>query len=207
MTNHDPVVSYVQTLFARGIETFDRTAKISNNVGGAQVYQLAKWKSANSPISFNNSKFGDVLKELGATLFSLNRIKVDANGVPVKVPGTNKNQRTNSGLMLYTQYGEDGSLARNFASRILEQCPELKGHVAPVIDILEACPQLQSLSKISAGFGNDSEIFINPNKCIILHVSSGSQGSQAYWSYSKTGTTRASLDSLTKANGDISDII
>lgn len=209
MTNPNPVISYVQTLFARGIETYNRETKTANNVGGAQVFQLARWKSADSPVFFNNEAFGRVLREIGATLYSLNRIRVDADGKPIKVPGTTKNQRANSGLMLYTQYGEDGAVARQVASRILEACPELTGYVSAVVDILDQAPELQNLERTRIGIsGDDQEVFMNPRKCVILNVTSGSRGSSQYWSYSQKGAkTRESIDSLTKVTDDISDIV
>lgn len=200
------IVTYSRVLFSRGVETFNRETKTPINVGGAQVYQLSKWKTAQSPVVFNNKKFGDVLKEFGATLHSLNRIQVDGNGNAIKIPGTNKNRRLDSGLMLYTQYGEDGMLARSIVTRILEVCPELAGRVAAVADLLSSVPSLQGLDTVPTIGREQGETF-NPLKCIIMDVSSGSEGSSAYWSYAKKAQDRATLDAATTAtNIDVKDL-
>lgn len=209
MTNmtDSKIITYVRALFKKGVELFDRENKAAINVGGAQVYQLSRWKTATSPVVFNNKKFGDVLKEFGATLHSLNRIQIDANGQPVKIVGTTKNRRLDSGLMLYTQYGEDGCLAKDMVTRIVEACPELAGRVAAAVDLVKEVPELQALSQVPV-MGPEQGETMNLNKCVILNVSSGSEGSTAYWSYAKKGQTRASIDEATKATGaEVTDLI
>src|SRR5574343_521378 len=113
---NSPVITYTTRLFARGVELYDRESKKQINAGGAQIYQLIKWKTPNGPIGFNDEKFGETLRNIGATLYSLNRIVLDAEGKPRMVPGTTRNSRADSGLLLYMQYGEDGSSARDAAS-------------------------------------------------------------------------------------------
>jgi hypothetical protein len=174
MTTNSPVYTFVRSLFQRGIESYDSVTKMSHNVGGAQIFQLRNWKAAQSRVKFNNKPFGDALTKLAATLYTVNRVRLDANGAPVKLP-SGRNQRVNNGLMMYMQYGEDGETARQAASRILEACPELTGNVAAVADLIGDCPELNNLTQVQVPvFGGGELQNMNPLKCIILAVTSGS---------------------------------
>lgn len=201
------VALYASSLFKNGVETYDTETKTASNLGGAQVYQIYNWKSERSTIHFNNEKFGNVLKELAATLHSLNRVELDSDGNPKKIPGTNMNLRTGSGLLLYTQYGDDGSLAKDCVSRIIEACPELEGYISAVVDLLEEVPELQTLDTVKVPSVISSvPQFMNPKKAIILEVSSGSKTSSQYWSYKNKKTTRKSINNATVADVDINDL-
>lgn len=207
---NSPVITYTTRLFARGVELYDRQAKKQINAGGAQIYQLIKWKTPNGPIGFNDEKFGEILRGIGATLHSLNRILLDSDGKPRHVPGTNSNSRTDSGLMLYMQYGEDGSTARDAASLITEAFPELKDNVAAVVDLLPTVPNLQELSKVQLAKAADYDPiqFMNPLKAVILAVSSGSRDSMQKWYYKTMTRTRAAIDESRKVTAaEVSDLI
>lgn len=201
MTNDTPVHLFVRSLFQRGLETYDTVTKLSNNVGGAQIYQIRNWKAADSRIKFNNASFGDAITKLACTLYTVNRVKVDNNGVPIKL-ASGRNQRINNGLMLYMQYGEDGSTARGAASRILEACPELGGHVTAVADIMDDCSELDILKQVQVPlFGGGELQPMNPAKAVMLAVTSGSQSSSQYWSFTNmAATSRSALNSNSKVD-------
>lgn len=204
MTTNSPVHSFVRSLFQRGIESYDSLTKMSHNVGGAQIFQLRNWKTAQSRVKFNNKPFGDALTKLAATLYTVNRVRLDANGTPVKLP-SGRNQRVNNGLMMYMQYGEDGDTARQAVSRILEACPELSGNVAAVADLIGECPELNNLTQVQVpAFGGGELQAMNPLKCIVLAVTSGSENSSQYWSFTNgkvTNRNALDLDSKTVAEG------
>lgn len=210
MTNpNSPIFTYANRLFARGIETYDSENNRQVNAGGAQAYQLIGWKKPTSPIGFNDEKFGNVLRDIGATLYSLNRIDLDAEGKPRKIPGTNRNRRTDSGLMLYMQFGENGNTAREAVARIAEACPDLKDNIAAVVDLIESVPTLTALNEVSLPRMTDYEpiMFMNPLKAIILAIPSGSQNSNQRWFYKSTLKDRKGLDESRKVVADTSDLV
>lgn len=196
-----PVLSFVRSLFQRGLETYDTATKMSHNVGGAQIFQMRNWKSNQSRIKFNNPAFGKVLGELAATLYTVNRVKLDQAGNPVKLE-SGRNQRINNGLMLYMQYGEDGTTARQAVGRIIEACPELAGNVGCVADLIGDCEQLSILQQVQVPLYGGGELQpMNPLKCVMLAVTSGSENSSQYWSFvNARAVSRASLDSYNKVD-------
>ncbi len=193
----------VSSLLQHGIEKYDSISKQSINLGGAQIYQLRGWKQPDtSPIVFNHEKFGSVLRGLAATLYSFNRVRLNPDGTPVK---TNKgqNQRINSGLMLYMQYGEDGVTARQAKDLLIQELPEFRSNLAAVADLIQDIPELSKLSEVQVPTTGDGTLQpMNPLKCVILAVASGSLTSAQYWSFkSKSATSgRAGLDSVTKVD-------
>lgn len=205
-----PVVTYATRLFNRGVELYDRTDRRQINPGGAQCFQLIGWKKATGPIGFNDQRFGEVLRTFGATLHSLNRIILDENGNPRKVPGTKSNSRTDSGLLLYMQYGEDGSTARDAASRIAEAFPELKDNVAAVVDLIPIVPNLADISKIQLARAADYDPiqFMNPLKAVIIAVASGSKDSAQRWYYSKASSrTMSDINAQRVVAAEASDLV
>jgi hypothetical protein len=196
-----PVLSFVRSLFQRGLETYDGVSKTSHNVGGAQIFQMRNWKGNQSRIKFNNPAFGKVLAELAATLYTVNRVKLDQSGNPVKLE-SGRNQRINNGLMLYMQYGEDGTTARHAVSRIIEACPELTGNIGCVADLIGDCEQLSVLQEVKVPLYGGGELQdMNPFKCVMLAVTSGSENSSQYWSFVNTRTvSRRALDDHNKVD-------
>ena len=206
---HSPVHVFTKSLFQHGLEVYDSIAKQGTNLGGAQLFQLRGWKNKDSQVIFNNKVFGDVLKELAATLYTVNRINLDKEGNPVKLPN-GRNQRTNNGLMLYMQYGEEGITARQAVTRIIEVCPELSGNVAAVVDLIHEIPELDILTQVKTAFSGGGELVdMNPYKCVMLAVNSGSANSSQYWSFinGKTAAGRASVDESTKVPEGLEGII
>ena len=210
MQNQPPVLLFVKSLFQRGLETYDSVNKASVNIGGAQIFQLRNWKTPQSRIRFNNEKFGEVVTKLPATLYTVNRVRIDASGQPVKL-ASGRNQRVNNGLMLYMQYGEDGQSARDAAGLILESCPELKGYVAAVTDLMTQweCEDLNILTQVKVPvFGGGELQDMNPAKCVMLAVTSGSSNSSQYWSFTNVASSsRSALDNNFKISSDLGDLI
>ena len=197
---------YIESVFQHGIELYDRTAKAPTNVGGAQVYQLTNYKFLDGSVIWNDEKFGETLKSFGATLYSINKILLDKDGNPMKVPNDpTKNMRTDSGLLIYTQYGEDGNLARDWASKIIEEHKELDGYVVPVVDMIEKHPKLGLLGQVQ--LQSTSSVgpikYMNPLKCIILAVQSGSPGSSQLWAYNPEYTARRKGLKSTRTRGGL----
>ena len=208
MQNPSPVSIFTKSLFQHGLESYDSNLKTSINAGGAQIFQLRNWKSPQSRIRFNNEAFGGIITKLPATLYTVNRVRLDASGLPVKLP-SGRNQRVNNGLMLYMQYGEDGESARGATKLIIEACPELNGYVAAVADLVESCPEVNNLTAVKVpAFGGGELQPMNLLKCVMLAVTSGSANSSQYWSFSATAT-RSSIDSRTTmpSSVDINDLI
>lgn len=176
-----PIIKFASALFARGIETYNSVTKTQENLGGAQLFRIPGWKGNKSTIKFNDSRLEKVLLDLSATLYTVNRVMLDAEGKPVRLD-SGKNRRVNSGLLLYMQYGDNGIATTQAANRIVEALPELEGFVAPLASLLQDVPNVGCVDKCQVpNFAGELEP-MNINCCLLLAVPSGAPGSAQKWS-------------------------
>lgn len=206
-------------LFEHGLETYDGNlpeTERSGNVGGAKLFWYQNWKDdTKSKILFNKEAphqiaFGKVLRELSASLYSVNRVEMK-NGQPVTLrPPQTGFLRTNSGLMLYMQFDEDPQVAIDARERIIEAVRAAKGpDLTAYIEVASRinCDQIKVVeTKVHRDFSG-ADVPMKLSACIIMALPSGSVGSTQFWSFRAAPKTRADMaNSTTAPSSETEDI-
>jgi hypothetical protein len=212
-TEKPPVYSFARHLFENGIESYhpDKenplTGKLgtSENLGGCKAFWIQNWKSDQAQIAFNDEKFAHALKDIGASLYTVNRIKTQMKGKKKELVELDDStverpryERINHGLMLYMELNYNPSTAREAYERILEEVPSLEGYIAIASDIVDEVPEVKAIEQLMHrdALGEFSPLKLHAT--ILIAVRSGSQGSSSLWAFKKDWT-RESAQQVFKA--------
>jgi hypothetical protein len=205
-------IDLINRFFERGLEGLDRE-NISKehpngtptNVGGVKLWFEPSWKKQNR--IFLATPLMNAVNDLPVNLYTLNRAKLDENGRVVTVPNGTGIQRDSIGLMLYTSFNTNDVATRKYQDKILQDLPELEGHVFVASQILEKAPNVKYIKEymVRDQMGDFSPMRLEG--CILLVLQSGSEEGGSMWGYRTKATTRDALNARTTAsNADLGEL-
>lgn len=215
MSRH--VELFLSQLFALGLETYNKDEKDSItkgvvNPGGAKVFFHPGWKAGRSPIQILNKDLDKVLKELPITLGTLNRIQLDKDNKPVRVPGSNGYNRTHTGLIIYPLNDTNPAIVLDYKNRIVEAV--LKGSGIDISDYIEVGAKAAKFSNIGclsdiriSNFARDL-VPLKPEACIFTSLPSGAPGGAQFWTFQNNKiTSRRSMSASVTEQTDGDDLV
>jgi hypothetical protein len=189
MTEKRKIDQFADVLFEHGIETYDPMApegKKSANIGGAKLFWLLGWQNNTGSIEFHNKDFFEAIRQFPGTLYSVNRVKLDANKHPILVKNSDTNvQRINNCLILYSTFDEDPNVGRNMRDRLLEDLKERKFPM-DLSNYIEVCNRINSdniraLETFTYTDLNGIESNLKLHAAVLIQVPSGPPNSGAFW--------------------------
>jgi len=213
MTNRK-VDLYVQGLFQHGLEGYDNSQRLSTtkgaiNVGGAKVFFHQNFRTPKSPIVINHKKLEHAIKDAPVVVYALNRIELDEEGNASMLPNGGY-RRIYTGLMLYTEWANDGTVTQGIRDHLVESVKEVALgdyiEVGNKIDDPDDC--LSVLKELKHQNFARELVSLELNNCIFLALPSGAPGSAQFWSFvNNTATSREKMSkSLTASDAETNDL-
>lgn len=208
------VDQYVQGLFQHGLEGYDREAKNTptkgaTNAGGAKVFFHQNFRTPQSPIVINHKGLDKAIKDAPVVVYALNRVELDEEGKPQRLDDGGY-RRIFTGLMLYTEYENDGELTQGIRDRLIEAVPEvnLKDYIEVGSKVEDPEGSLEVIQELKHQNFNRDLVPLEIHNCIFLALPSGAPGSAQFWSFvnRKTASREAMSRSVTASGTETGDI-
>jgi hypothetical protein len=208
--NNRYIVSFASGLFENGIEDYDANnrgtaTKGVVNAGGAKVFFHPRWKTEGK-IQVLNTNLRNVLNELPAVLYTLNRIQLDANKKPVMTKDGTGYNRTHTGLMLYATFDDAEDAGERLRGRIIEAVKEVDltnyVEVASKIDN----PKIKILETLKHQDFQRNLVPLKLHACVLIGLPSGPTA--GFWNFQNArAQSRMAMSSVVSASqAEINDI-
>lgn len=185
MTADRYIVRFASGLFENGIEDYDANARGTAtkgviNAGGAKVFFHPRWKTEGK-IQILNTNLRNVLNELPAVLYTLNRIQLDENKKPVMTKDGTGYNRTHTGLMLYATFDDGEDAGERLRGRIIEAVKEvdLTNYVEVASKIND--PKIKVLETLKHQDFNRNLVPLKLSACVLIGLPSGP--STGFWNF------------------------
>ena len=180
---------YVQGLFENGLEGYDRTqrntpTKGAINAGGAKVFFHQNFRTAQSSIVINHKGLAKAITDAPVVVYALNRVELDEEGNSQRLDDGGY-RRIYTGLMLYTEYENDGKLTQGIRDRIVESVKEvnLNDYVEVGNKIEDEEGKLAVIRELKHQNFSRDLVPLEIHNCIFLALPSGAPGSAQFWSF------------------------
>lgn len=219
MSEVTEVVKFTKLLFENQLEGYDPSAKLSHskgviNPGGAKLFCHYNWNSPKRSITVNNEPLVKALSAIpGVVLFTLNRIQLDKEGLPVRVEAGEGYNRICHGLMAYGSFDADKDIGKKIKKNVIAATSsliDLSGHVEVVEELEKELPDNYLACLRAYEFKNPlgSISRIKPHAAVVMAIPSGPAGSNAFWSYenNKIKSRAAMAASQTASAAEVGDL-
>jgi hypothetical protein len=198
---------YVQGLFKHGLELYDSTTKntLSKGVinpGGAKLYFHQNFRTPQTTITFNHKGLEKAIKEAPVILYALNRVELNEEGNPQMINGSDY-KRIYTGLMLYLEYEDNGTMTQNIRDRLIESVKEvnLSNYIEVGTKIDDPENKLSVISSLKHENFARELVPLQVQNCIFLALPSGAPGSAQFWSFtSNRSQGRSQMSQAVTAN-------
>lgn len=187
MTADRHIDRFCNGLFENGLEGYDPNARATGtkgvtNAGGAKVFFHPRWKT-DGKIQILNTNLRNVLNELPAVLYTLNRIQLDSNKKPVMTKDGTGYNRTHTGLMLYAQFDDAPDAGERIRDRIVEAVKEvdLRNYIEVASKINDANGVLNILETLKHQDFNRNLVPLKLSACVFVGLPSGP--TTGFWNF------------------------
>lgn len=197
-----PMVQFVDRLFEKGLETWDRENEVAVNVGGGKFWMRIRHGDPSvSGLIFHDQNLRDAITNgVRGTCYLVDRVVLDdegkivyqeKNGVATEWP-----RRFCQALAFYSATDANPKSGEILKAHILAKCPELEGYVSVLSEHTELLVQ-RGVAKIHNGVAvipgipvRDPQLNVyrpaRASAMVLIGVSPGAAGTGSYWGFGST---------------------